>query len=143
MTHDITTTVKRMENELLSMMQEKIQKYTEAILHLLNVELVIESDGVVSDYVIPGTMIHLTFHPNNDGFGLKLSDRQHFVAVSPTELGLEEGVSLPVESAIMSLNETQIHDILELLRLTLENLEEFVAKRKRELQEKLDIIQNY
>ena len=142
--HDAGTTVKRLESDMLNILREKFQAYSESILHLLNVELVIQAEGNdITRFAIPDSMITVSFHPENEGYGLKLEDGTNYAFVTPSELSIEEGESESLETAIMKLAATDIRTILELLKDTQEALQAYVEKRHAELSEKLDLIQRY
>lgn len=140
---DASTTVNRMESDLLNLLREKFQQYSEHIFHLLNVELVIKGDSDIVDFTIPGTVIKVSFNPNNEGYGLKLFNGQDFVFVSPSEMSITEGSSMPLEEGMLELSETQIRSILELLKTSSDGLQSYVNKCKEELQEKINMVSKY
>lgn len=137
------TTVKRMESDMLNLMREKFQRYSESIFHFLNIELVVKGDSSVVDFMIPNTTMKLTFNPDNEGYGLKIFNGRDFAFVSPSEISMEDSKPVSLEEGMMQLSENQIRTILELLKNAEEGLQEFVKKRKEELLEKLNLIGKY
>lgn len=142
-TYDAVTTVKQMESEMLTTLREKFQYYQEAILRGLNVELEVRGTSDVIEYTIPNTTIQITFSPENDGYGVKLFDGKDYAFVSPAELGIEDGESSPLEEGMLSLKESEIRTILELLKTASECLADYIHKKKEEYQGKVELINKY
>lgn len=142
---EATTTVKRMESDLVNMLREKFQNYSEQIFQILNVELVIEdANSTIVDFTIPETTIRVRFSPTNESYGVKLFDGQDFAFIAPGEFSTEENQSFPYdEKHVLELSDTQIRMMLNLLKTTIESLESFVSKQKEQLQTKLDIINQF
>lgn len=142
-TFDALTTVKQMENEMLTTLREKFQDYQKEILKGLNTELEIRDNTDVVEYTIPNTTIRVTFNPDNDGYGIKLYDGKDFVFVSPSEMSIVEGDSSPLEEGMLNLKESEIRTILEMLKVTSESLQDYIQKKKEEFQGKVELINKY
>lgn len=133
-----------MESEMLTLLREKFQHYSEEIQHFLNVELEIRGDGGdIVDYTVPGTTTKVTFNPDNDGYGIKLFNGKDFLFVSPAEMSLEDGKSIPLEEGMLQLKESDIRNVLELLKETSDSLREHVNNKKEEFQEKINLVSKY
>ncbi|MGK5092863.1 hypothetical protein WDW89_12710 [Deltaproteobacteria bacterium TL4] len=140
---DAGTTVKRMESDMLGLLREKFQKYTEEILHFLNIELVLKGDSDVVEYVVPGSTLKISFNPENEGYGVKVFNGRDLIFVSPSEVSWEDGSTFPLEEGMLQMSDTLIRLSLELLKEASESLQDYVNQKRTEFQEKIDLISKY
>lgn len=140
---DAATTVKRMESDLLTSLREKFKHYTDEILRLLNVELVIKGDSEIVEYHIPNSEYRVIFNSENEGYGLKIFDSRDFLFVSTSEMSLEDGKSQPLEEGMMAISEAQIRSSLDLMKNGLEALQAYVEQKKLEFRDKINLIAKY